>query len=333
MSRLEVRDLVIEYVSGGYTVRPLDGLDLDADDGELVVLLGPSGCGKTSLLSALGGILRPAAGSIAVGGAAVHQLSGSALADYRQRQVGFVFQAFNLVPSLNARENVAIPLILAGMGRKRALRRADALLGRVGLADRGHHRPAKLSGGQMQRVAIARALAADPPVLLADEPTANLDYIQAEGIIALLRELRADGRLIVVATHDDRLVPIADRVVHLVSSFREDEAPPTVIEVDAGATIFEQGSRGELVYVVESGAVEIVRARADGSVEHLGACAPGDYFGELGPLLGFPRSATAIASMPTRLRACNVRDFRAEVVSATSGAEPAPGGEPPIVLA
>jgi putative ABC transport system ATP-binding protein len=319
MSLLEIRDLVIEYESGGYAVRPIDGFDLDATDGELVVLLGPSGCGKTSLLSALGGILRPAAGSISVEGVAVHELTGSALADYRQRRVGFVFQAFNLIPSLNARENVAIPLVMAGVRRRAALRRADELLERVGLGDRGHHRPSKLSGGQMQRVAVARALAADPPVLLADEPTANLDYIQAEGVIRLLRELRSDGRLIIVSSHDDRLVPIADRVVHLVPSFREDEAPPRTVEVDAGEVIFQQGDRGELVYVIESGQVEIVRDRVDGTTEHLGVLGPGEYFGELGPLMGFPRSATAIASTPARLRACNVHDFRAQVVEATAG--------------
>ena len=320
MSRLEINQLVIEYESGGYAVRPIDGFDLRAEDGELVVLLGPSGCGKTSLLSVLGGILRPSSGSVTVGGVAVQELSGAALADYRQRQVGFVFQAFNLIPSLNARENVAIPLIMAGVRRKSALRRADELLARVGLGERSHQRPSKLSGGQMQRVAVARALAADPPVLLADEPTANLDYIQAEGIISLLRELRADGRLIVVATHDDRLVPIADRVVHLVPEFREDEAPPTTLDVEAGEVIFEQGSRGELVYIVEAGQVDILRRRADGTSEHLAVCGPGQYFGELGPMLGFPRSASAVAAKPTRLRACNLRDFRADFVDATAGA-------------
>ena len=322
---LQIRDLVIEYQSGGYAVRPIDGFNLEAVAGELVVLLGPSGCGKTSLLSTLGGILRPTAGTIEVDGVAVSDLSGADLADYRQRKVGFVFQAFNLVPSLNARENVAIPLIMAGVKRKAALQRADTLLARVGLAERGHHKPSKLSGGQMQRVAVARALAADPPVLLADEPTANLDYIQAEGIISLLRELRSDGRLIIVSSHDDRLVPIADRVVHLVPEFREDDTPPQTIEVDAGATIFEQGSRGELVYLVESGAVEIVRQKVDGSVEQLAVIGPGEYFGELGPLMGFPRSATAVASRPCRLRACSVRDFRAELVHATAGTRASAG--------
>ncbi len=180
---VEVTDLVIEYDSGGYAVRPIDGLDLSANPGELVVLLGPSGCGKTSLLSVLGGILRPTAGRVAVGGIAVESLTGQALTAYRQETVGFVFQAFNLVPSLTARENVAMPLIMAGVGRRRAFERADRLLERVDLSARADHKPAKLSGGQMQRVAVARGLAADPLVLLADEPTANLDFIQAEGII------------------------------------------------------------------------------------------------------------------------------------------------------
>jgi putative ABC transport system ATP-binding protein len=319
-SVVEVRDLVIEYNSGGYPVRPIDGLDLDAAAGELVVLLGPSGCGKTSLLSALGGILRPTSGSIRVAGTAVEGLTGAALSAYRQRTVGFVFQAFNLVPSLTARENVLMPLLLAGVDRSTAGRRADQLLQRVGLADRARHRPAKLSGGQQQRVAVARGLAADAPVLLADEPTANLDYIQAEGIISLLRDLRADGRTIIISTHDDRLVPIADRVVHLVPEQAVAAGGPRTVEVTDGAVIFEQGERGELVYVIESGVVAIERRHSDGTLEELARLGPGDYFGELGPLLGFPRSATAVAVTACSLRAYNVADFREQVVGATAGA-------------
>ena len=311
---VQVRDLVIEYDSGGYAVRPIDGLDLDAAPGELVVLLGPSGCGKTSLLSVLGGILRPTSGNVVVGGMQVENLKGTALSNYRQKTVGFVFQAFNLVASLSARENVAMPLLMAGVPRRRAFDRADRLLDRVGLSERSHHKPAKLSGGQQQRVAVARGLAADPLVLLADEPTANLDYIQAEGIISLLRDLRSDGRAIVVSSHDDRLVPIADRVIHLVPDFREDEAPPRTIDFTAGTVIFEQGSRGELVYVIESGTVEIDRQRADGTREKLATMGAGEYFGELGPLLGFPRSATAIAATDTTLVGYSVQDFREQVL-------------------
>jgi len=319
-ARVQVRDLVIEYESSGYSVRPIDGLDLDAAPGELVVLLGPSGCGKTSLLSAIGGILRPTSGYIKVGGVEVQNLKGTALTEYRQRTVGLVFQAFNLVGSLTARENVAMPLLLAGVKRSRALERADRLLERVGLAERTGHKPSKLSGGQQQRVAVARGLAADPLVLLADEPTANLDYIQAEGIISLLRDLRSDGRSIIVSSHDDRLVPVADRVVHLVPDFREDEQPPQQMSVAAGSTIFEQGSRGELVYVIEAGTVDIVRSRADGGLEPLASLGAGDYFGELGPLLGFPRSATAIAATDVELTAYNVQDFRTQVLDGSRGA-------------
>ena len=173
--------------------------------------------------------------------------------------------------------------------------RADELLQRVGLAERARQRPNKLSGGQQQRVAVARGLAADAPVLLADEPTANLDYIQAEGIISLLRDLRADGRTIVVSTHDDRLVPIADRVIHLVPEHRTDVGGPRLVDVAAGEVVFEQGDRGELVYVIEAGTIAIVRHHTDGTDEELARLGVGEYFGELGPLLGFPRSATARA--------------------------------------
>ena len=317
---VEVRDLVIQYDSGAYCVRPIDGLDLDASAGELVVLLGPSGCGKTSLLSVLGGILGPTEGTVRVAGVSVEGLSGAAMTAYRQRTVGFVFQAFNLVPSLTARENVAIPLLMAGVHRSTAMARADELLQRVGLADRARQRPNKLSGGQQQRVAVARGLAADAPVLLADEPTANLDYIQAEGIISLLRDLRADGRTIVVSTHDDRLVPIADRVVHLVPEHRTDVGGPRLVNVSAGEVVFEQGDRGELVYVVESGTVVIERRHSDGTDEELARLGVGEYFGELGPLLGFPRSATARSLTAGVLRAYNVADFREQVVGATAGA-------------
>jgi putative ABC transport system ATP-binding protein len=214
---------------------------------------------------------------------------------------------------------VAIPLILAGVQKKAAMARADELLDRVGLGHRLHHRPAKLSGGQQQRVAVARALAADPPMLLADEPTANLDYIQAEGIISLLRDLRRDGRLIIVSSHDDRLVPIADRVIHLVAEAHDAPSAPVQVDVAGGEVVFEQGTRGELVYVIDEGHIEIVRAHSDGTSERLAELGPADYFGELGPLLGFPRSATARALSPCLLTAYNVQDFRARVVDATAG--------------
>ncbi len=310
MTRLAVRDLVVEFRSEGYVVRALDGLSFEASSGEVVVVLGPSGSGKTTLLSCLAGILRPSSGRIEVDDTVVSELRPAELAAYRRGRIGIVFQAFNLVPSLTARENVAAPLLVAKTKRSAALARADELLRRVDMSDRARHRPGKLSGGQQQRVAVARALVHDPPVLLADEPTANLDYIQAESIVSLLRGLREDGRLIVVATHDHRIVPIADRVVDMVPDTKAETGPPQRIELPAGASIFEQGARGHLVYTIEEGEVEIVRVHADGTEEELAVLRPPQYFGELGPLLGFPRSASARARTDVVLTAYGVPDFR-----------------------
>ncbi len=230
MMAVQMRDLTIEYSSGGYVVRPIDSLDLDMHDGEVVLLVGASGCGKTTLLSALAGILTPTTGTITVDGVEITGLRGRDLAAYRQRRVGVVFQSFNLVPSLTSLENVASPLLLAGVGRRTAMARASALLEQVDLADRAGHRPGQLSGGQKQRAALARALAADPPLLLADEPTAHLDQVQVDAVLRLMHRLRGPGRVVVIATHDDRLLPLADRVVHL--SPRVEAAEGTVVERD-----------------------------------------------------------------------------------------------------
>ena len=314
MPTVRVDDLVVEYRTGDYPVRVLDHLDLTADDGELVVLLGPSGCGKTTLLSCLGGILTPTSGRIEVHGTDVTALRGAALASYRRAGVGIAFQSFNLVPSLTARENVAMPLLATGTPRRRALARADELLASVDMTDRARNRPGALSGGQQQRVAVARALAHDPPLILADEPTANLDYIQAEGVVRLLRELRDSGRVIIVSTHDDRLVPVADRVVHMIPEFRTDGVAVHRVEYAAHESVFEQGSRGELVYVIETGEVDIVRVHTDGTEELLATLGPGRYFGELSPLLGFPRSASARARTDVVLTAYSAQEFRAQVL-------------------
>ena len=301
MAHLSVSDLVVEFVHDGYAVRPLDGLTFEGEAGELIVLLGPSGCGKTTLLSCLGGILTPTSGSICHGDTEVTGLRGRELDAYRRRDVGFVFQAFNLIPSLSARENVAMPMLLTGHDRSHAFARADELLDLVGLADRAHHKPAKLSGGQQQRVAVARGLGHDPPLLLADEPTANLDHIQAEAIIRLLREIRSQGRIIVVSTHDARLVPIADRIVHMVPDADAAQHDTTEIELPAGRSLFEQGDPSDVIYVIDAGEIDIVRVLADGGEEHLARLGPGNYCGELGPLMGFPRSASARTATDVRL--------------------------------
>jgi len=314
MTTLRVDDLTVAFRSGDYEVRPLDGFGMQALDGELVLLLGPSGCGKTTLLSCLAGILSPTSGSVRAAGTEVTALRAAALSAYRRTTVGVVFQAFNLVPSLSALENVAAPLWGAGVGRTAARSRAAELLAQVSMTDRARHRPGDLSGGQQQRVAIARALAHDPPILLADEPTAHLDYLQVEGILSLLRSLAAPGRVVVVATHDDRMLPLADRVVDLTARGGQTPVDP-VVELKAGQVLFRQGDRGDRVYLVEAGQVELVRERADGTEEQLHVATRGEYFGELAPLLGFPRAATARGLKKARVRGYDVAEFRALVGS------------------
>ena len=310
MDRIEIRDLTIEYTSAGYIVRPIRHLSLQVTSGELVLLLGASGSGKTTLLSVLAAILRPAAGTIRVGEVEVTALRGAALTEYRRHGVGVVFQTFNLIPSLTARDNVQAPLWAARMPARQARARAEELLDRVGLGERLDHRPGDLSGGQQQRVAIARALVHDPPLLLADEPTAHLDHIQVEGVLRLLRELAQPGRIVVVATHDERLLPLADQVVHLSQPALGESRPPERLEYEPGQVVFEQGDRSDLVYTVEDGEIEIVRHRADGTRELLAVLGPGRYFGELGPLFGLQRSATARAVEHAVLTGYSARDFR-----------------------
>jgi putative ABC transport system ATP-binding protein len=323
---LAIRDLVIEYSSGGYPVRPIDGLNLEVGAGELVLLLGASGSGKTTLLSVVAAILKPTSGSVRIGDIEVVGLRGAALTQYRRATVGVVFQAFNLVPSLNALENVMVPLRAAGVGRKQAKARAEELLARVDLTSRVNHRPAGMSGGQQQRVAIARALAHDPPVILADEPTAHLDYIQVEGVLTLVRELADDGRLVVVATHDERLIPLADRVVHLTPKADPTAREPVRRDLNPGDVLFRQGDQGDYVYVVDSGAIEIVRTRDDGTEEKVAEVPEGSYFGELAPMFGLRRSASARAATKATVTGLGLRDFRdrfnlpdPEIVSDASG--------------
>ena len=318
MTSLQVRDLVVEYVHDGYVIRPLDGLSFEVEPGELAVLLGPSGSGKTTLLSCVGGILTPTSGSIQVGDLEVTRLGRGELEKFRRDHIGFVFQAFNLIPSLSARENVAMPLMLTGWSRAGAMARADELLGQVDLSDRAGHRPAKLSGGQQQRVAVARGLARNPPLLLADEPTANLDHIQAEAIIRLLQELRGQGRAIVVSTHDARLVPIADRIIEMAPEAAAADASivGTTIELAPGHVLFHQNDASDYVYRVEDGEIEIVRELADHGEQLLNVMTNGQYFGELGPFLGFPRSATARARGTVRLLVLDPSEFRSRVLSA-----------------
>ena len=320
MADLRIKDLVVEYASGQETVRPINGLSLDVSEGSLAILLGPSGCGKTTLLSCLGGILHPTAGRIEFGDIDLTTLDPRALSEYRRNTVGIVFQAFNLVPSLTAIENVMVPLRAARWSRRKAHDRATELLDRVGLAERIHHRPGDLSGGQQQRVAVARAIALDPPLLIADEPTAHLDYIQVEGVLRLIRELASGERVVVVATHDTRMLPLADRVVELVPHLTTATHEPETVTVEAGETLFEQGTMGDMIYVVTAGEIEIFRELPGGGEEGLKVAGAGDYFGEFGPLFALPRTAGARARTPATLTAYTVQQFR-ELLGASGSRE------------
>ena len=317
MADLRIKDLVVEYSSGEYAVRPIDGLNLEVDAGSLAILLGPSGCGKTTLLSCLGGILSPTAGRIEFGDVDVTGLTRRGLAAYRRDTVGIVFQAFNLVASLTALENVMVPMRAAGWSRHAAHGRAEYLLARVGLANRMRHRPGDLSGGQQQRVAVARAIALDPPLVLADEPTAHLDFIQVEEVLRVIRELATDERVVVVATHDTRILPLADRVVEMVPHLASADRDPETVSLAKGSVLFEQGSIGELIYVVAEGELEIIRELADGGEELLELARPGAYFGEIGPLFGLPRSATVRARTEATVIGYTVQAFRERLGNAS----------------
>ena len=203
------------YHAGKIQVEALRGVDLAVRRGEFVAVVGPSGSGKSTLLNLLGCLDTPTSGTYHLGGEAVAGLSRDELADVRNRRVGFVFQNFNLLPQLTALENVEMPMLFGGVGRAERRRRALAQLDAVGLADRVDHRPTELSGGQMQRVAIARALVMEPDLLLADEPTGNLDTGSGSDVMGLLGELSVQGRTLVVVTHDQALARRAGRVVEI----------------------------------------------------------------------------------------------------------------------
>jgi putative ABC transport system ATP-binding protein len=223
---IEVRGVVKSYVKGSETVLVLDGVDLDVARGEWVSLMGPSGSGKTTLLNLIGGLDQPDAGSIVVNDEEMVGRSNAALADWRARNVGYIFQMYNLLPVLTAFQNVEMPLLLTGLSRRERREHVNAALEMVGLADRIDHHPAQLSGGQNQRVAIARAIVGDPSFLLADEPTGDLDRYSAEEILNLLDELhRRFQKSIVMVTHDPHAAQRADRLVHLEKGVIVHEAP------------------------------------------------------------------------------------------------------------
>jgi len=213
---LLARELRKDYPMNGETVHALRGVSLRVDRGDYVAIAGPSGSGKSTLLQLLGGIDTPSAGSVEILGTRLDTLSDGQLTRLRLTRLGFIFQRFHILPVLTARENVELPMAEAGVSRVERQARARELLAYVGLAHRAEHRATQLSGGEMQRVAIARALANRPAVLLADEPTGELDAATGHDILDLFRRLNADGTTLVVVTHDERLAAQAARVVHML---------------------------------------------------------------------------------------------------------------------
>jgi ABC-type lipoprotein export system ATPase subunit len=212
---LRTRGLEKQYGHGAGLVRALDAVELDVAAGETLAVMGPSGCGKSTLLHLLGGLERPSVGEVWLAGRRIDGLSEKALARLRRHAIGFVFQAFHLMDELTAVENVELPALLAGYSPRAARRRAVELLEQVGLTDRASHLPSALSGGQRQRVAIARALSNEPLVVLADEPTGNLDSAATLDVLRLLEHLRAAGQTLLIVTHDSRIAATADRLISM----------------------------------------------------------------------------------------------------------------------
>jgi putative ABC transport system ATP-binding protein len=237
---LRTRGLRKEYGREAGLVRAVDGVDLDVAAGETLAVMGPSGCGKSTLLHLLGGLDRPTGGEIWLAGRRIDRLTERGLARLRQDTVGFVFQAFHLMDELTAVENVELPALLAGRSARAARRRATELLDRVGLADRARFLPTALSGGQRQRVAIARALVADPLLVLADEPTGNLDSEATVEVLRLFDSLHRAGQTLVIVTHDSRIAATADRLVGMRDGAFVDETRLT------GGTSGPSGALGAL---------------------------------------------------------------------------------------
>jgi putative ABC transport system ATP-binding protein len=208
-------DVARVYATGATAVSALDGVTLEVRRGEFLAVMGPSGSGKSTLLNILAGLERPTSGTVVVDGVDLSAMDEVTLASYRREKVGMIFQAFNLLPRYRVVENVALPLVFAGIPREQRLERARAVLDRLGMGPRADHRPSQLSGGEMQRTAIARALVTDPSLLLADEPTGNLDSANGEALLAVLEELHARGQTVVLVTHDAGIASHAQRVARM----------------------------------------------------------------------------------------------------------------------
>ena len=230
---IHISGLTKHYQMGGTIVRALDGVDLDIEAHTFTVVMGPSGSGKSSLLYLLGGLDRSTSGEITINGERLDQMDENALALFRRRTMGFIFQSYNLITSMNAQENVAFPMQFTGTPVSERIEKSRKLLEQVGLADRSHHRPSELSGGQQQRVAVARALVNNPSLILADEPTGNLDTASGVTVLQLLSDLHRSGRTVLVVTHDPRMTRFATHKIFLLDGHvvSEDEYKSATMEL------------------------------------------------------------------------------------------------------
>ena len=215
MALIEIKDVYKIYNPGENEVRALDGVSLSIDEGEFVAIIGQSGSGKSTLMNTLGLLDRPTSGEYFLSGRDVATLTDDEQSEIRNKQIGFIFQGFNLIPSLTAIDNVELPLVYRGMKKDERNKLSLDALERVGLSQRLHHRPSQMSGGQQQRVAIARAVAAKPPVILADEPTGNLDSSSGREVMRILHELSEEGRTIILITHDNEIAEEANRIIRI----------------------------------------------------------------------------------------------------------------------
>ncbi|MCS7061339.1 MAG: ATP-binding cassette domain-containing protein [Anaerolineae bacterium] len=315
---ISLRGVTKSYKTGAGEVAVLKGVDLDFERGEFVAIIGKSGSGKSTLINMLTGIDRPTAGEVWVGDTPVHTLSEGQMAVWRGRNLGIVFQFFQLLPMLSLVENVMLPMDFCNMYSTRQRReRAMRLLELVDMSEHAHKLPSALSGGQQQRVAIARALANDPPVIVADEPTGNLDSKTAEAVFALFQQLTAQGKTLIMVTHDSSLAQRAGRTVLIADGEIVNEyvarALPTLthqqmlhatrrlkpMHFPAGATILQEDTHGDHFFIVTGGTANVFLRRPGASDVMVASYGPGQYFGEIEALRGGKWRATIRAAPDT----------------------------------
>jgi len=249
---VKVRDLVKVHRTGKIEVQALRGLNMDVEAGEMIAIIGPSGSGKTTLLNIVGGLDTTTAGTVLVGDTNVTSLSVSQLVDYRRKMVGHIFQTLNLIPTLTAEENVEFSMVASGVSRRERSERVDELLDTVGLKDRAHHKPEELSGGEQQRIALAAALANDAPVLLADEPTGELDTVNAKCVVDFLAKVNREfGKTIIMVTHDPSVARAANRILRIEDGVIKMTVAPSEVIVEEKAVSYTDQLRARIAEINE----------------------------------------------------------------------------------